>query len=183
MRLKRSAFCGGLLTLAGCAGNPAQSDVATAESFLDAFYSWEPDRLAAIVVPGEDADRALYYQAWARAGNYQVQTRRPCERSEDGRMHCAVTVTDDIGAALGYVATDTFHLTIDRHVVQAVSFTADDPPVLAEVFQWLGEEHPEVFTGPCKDMFSGGTTPELCVRAVIDGAHRYLQRMDAEQTE
>ncbi len=157
---------------------PTDPAIATAERFVDAFYSWQPERLAAVVTPGEDADRALYYQAWAEAGNYQVQTRRPCARGDDGRIHCAITVTDDIGGTLGYVATDTFHLNVEDDLVQAVEFSADDPPILDEVFQWMGENQPEVFAGPCRDMFAGGDTPGSCVRAVIDGARQYLEARD-----
>ena len=173
MPLGRFALLAMLLG-SGCATTPQEDSIATAERFIDAFYSWQADALAATLEKGEDADRALYYQAWAEAGNYAVQTRRPCAREEDGVIQCAITVTDDIGGTLGYIATDTFHLSIADGLVRAVTFTADDPPILEAVFEYLSANNPEVFAGPCKDMFAGGTTPRACVRAVIDGAQRYL---------
>ena len=38
------------------------------------------------------------------------------------------------------------------------------------------EHQPEVFAGPCRDMFAVGDTPARCERAVIDGAQQYLEQ-------
>lgn len=155
-------------------GDSVSADQIIAEDFIDAFYSWDEQNLAAIVDhASNDAPRVLYYQAWAQAGNYAIQTRRPCAQAADGRIECPITVTDDLGAALGYVATDTFHLNVQAGQIVGVEFTADDPPVFQAVFNWMSEDRPEVFAGPCKDMFAGGTTPAECVRAVVQGAKDY----------
>ncbi len=147
--------------------------VLAGEAFIDAFYGWDAQQLAAAMNAPEDEARVLYYQAWAQAGNYQIQTRRRCARSGDGRVACAITVTDDIGAALGYVATDTFLLATVGERIVGVEFVSDDPPVLEEVFAWIGANRPEVLAGPCKDLFTGGTTPAACVRAVVQAAEDF----------
>ncbi|MCB1685688.1 MAG: PQQ-dependent sugar dehydrogenase [Pseudomonadales bacterium] len=155
------------------------ADLRSAEAFIDAFYSWNPQRLqAAINAPG-DATRLLYYQAWAEAGNYTIQTRRPCQPAADAgnaelaKITCAITVTDDLGGALGYVATDTFTLGLSAGEIRAVTFEGDDPEVFDEMLVWLADNRPEVFTGPCLGFFDGGTTPADCVRAIVQGARDY----------
>lgn len=170
------AVCLSLMTL-GC-GQPPSGGSATdvAEAFIDAFYSWDQARLSALVAAGPDADAVLYYQGWAEAAHYQVKTRRPCRAAEEGRIVCAITVTDDFGTALGYTATDTFTLTVAEGVVSAVGFEGDDPPVFEAVFEWLAETRPEVFNGPCRDLFASGTTPGDCARAIAQGARDYVAR-------
>lgn len=149
-------------------------DLLAAESFIDAFYTWDAEALADLVQSAPaDAPQALYYQAWAEAGHYSIQTRRPCAPAESGTVTCAITVTDDIGTALGYMATDTFHFTVSAGEIVGIEFTSDDPPVLEAVITWMAEDRPEVLDGPCKDMFAGGTTPAACVRAVVQGARDY----------
>lgn len=150
--------------------------VLAGEAFIDAFYGWDAGDLAATMNAPQDESRVLYYQAWAQAGNYQIQTRRPCARSGDGRVACAITVTDDIGAALGYVATDTFLLATVGGRIVGVEFVSNDPPVLEEVFAWMAENRPDVLSGPCKDLFAGGTTPAACVRAVVQAAREFVAK-------
>ena len=153
-------------------------DLLAAEAFIDAFYSWDADALTRTLdtatLPSEEAARVLYYQGWAEAGDYRIQNRRPCARSQDGRVECSITVTDDIGKTLGYVATDVFHLSIEAGRIVGVAFDSDDPPVFDELFAWMAKDRPEVFTGPCKDLFSGGTTPSPCVKAVVKAARDFL---------
>ena len=173
------------LVLAGCsAGQTMSEPVRVAEAFIDAFYTWDSAALTALMEPGEDRARVLYYQGWAEAANYRVQERRPCERVEsDGdsgsspAVRCAITVTDDFGQALGYTATDTFSLSIANGKVTAASFAGDDPPIFESVFAWLTETRPEVFAGPCRDMFEGGDTPGDCARAIAQAAREYAQAL------
>lgn len=162
--------------LSSCASsNQAELNLLLAERFVDAFYSWSPNALGAVLAKApEDSNRTLYYQAWAEAGEYQIQTRNPCSAISARQAECAIRVTDNIGAALGYIATDTFTLSFDGNNLVGVQFRSDDPPILQEVFGWLQATRPEVFAGPCKDLFAGGTTPQACVRAVIRGAQDYI---------
>ena len=171
-----TGFC--LLLLAGCekAQNPMAADesVATAEAMLDAFYSFDAAALAQRLAGVAEADTVLYYQAWAKAANYRIQTRRPCTTEDDSTLICAVTVTDDFGQTLGYVATDTFTLSFENHQLVSVLFEGDDPPVFSELFVWIGANQPAVITGPCKDMFQGGETPAGCARAVVTAARQFV---------
>ena len=171
----KTILTGTLLTLTGCASTEQPHlNLVLAERFIDAFYSWSPNALStALAKAPADANRTLYYQAWAEAGDYQIQTRRACIALSPTEAECAITVTDDIGAALGYVATDTFKLRFADNNLVGVQFTSDDPPVLQELFTWLENERPQIFTGPCKDLFAGGTTPAACIRAVVQGAKDY----------
>ena len=158
----------------GCQESEAENEPERlAEQFIDAFYRWDPVALSALVVPGKDLDRVLYYQAWAQAANYEVLTRRPCTSTAAGTFQCAITVTDDFGQALGYTATDTFTLAVADGRIAAVSFEGDDPPVFEAVFTWMSETRPEVFAGPCLNMFDGGETPGACAQAVAEAARAY----------
>ncbi len=159
--------------VAGCeAGEQRPGAVAAGEQFVDAFYAWEQKTLASLMTPGVAADRVLYYQGWAEAANYAVLNRRPCEMQGD-LVVCAITVTDDFGQALGYTATDTFSLTITDGMVVDADFEGDDPPVFGALFEWLMDTRPEVFAGPCRDMFEGGLTPGACAQAVAQGARDF----------
>ena len=84
-------------------------------------------------------------------------------------------VTDDFGCALGYRATDTFRLSIANAQVVAVSFAGDDPPIFAEMFDWIGQQRPDVLLGPCHLMFTGGETPGLCAKAVARSAKDFMR--------
>ena len=166
-----------------CSNTPAESNRAgqlrLAELFIDAFYSWDPGRIEQLVIPGDDAKRALYYQGWAEAAHYAVQTRRPCTfaaGSATGVIECRITVTDDFGGTLGYTATDTFTLTVIDNRVTGVAFEGDDPPIFTELQAWIAAERPEVLSGPCNAMFAGGETPAECARAVVSAARAFMAR-------
>ena len=69
-------------------GNSVKSDsqesnsqnIAVAEAFIDAFYSFNPDPLLAALASAEESiPSILYYQGWAEGGNYQVVERKPCQ--------------------------------------------------------------------------------------------------------
>ncbi|MGK0222423.1 MAG: hypothetical protein ACI9ON_001662, partial [Limisphaerales bacterium] len=109
----------------------AKTPQSSAEDFIDAFYSFDASKLAANMQAPEDEEIALYYQAWAKAADYAVQTRRPCTRS-NSTYTCQIT---------------------------GVSFSGDDPPIFEELFSWIGEHQPAVMSGPCHLLFAGGTTP------------------------
>ena len=149
-------------------------DLTSGEAFIDAFYSFDPQSLDRLVAAAEDGHRALYYQAWAKAANYEIKTRRQCV-AQGRAVRCAITVTDDFGRTLGYTATDTFTLTMERGRIVGVAFEADDPPIFDKLFKWIGERQPEVLIGPCKDAFAGGTTPGECARAVVAAAREFVK--------
>lgn len=147
--------------------------------FLDAFYAWDSFALDALLSHEAEGDDIRYYQGWAQGANYQVVSRPPCEVADTddsvARVICAVTVTDDFGRTLGYQATDTFRLTIENEQVLAASFSGDDPPIFAEVFDWIQQQRPEILSGPCHLMFAGGSTPNACAKAVARAAEDYMR--------
>ena len=158
--------------------HPDKNDIA--ERFVSAFYSWDATKLKSLMTEAADTVAILYYQRWAEAANYKVKTRRPC-KVEAEEVVCAITVTDDFGTAMGYVATDTFRMTLAQNRISAVTFSGDDPPVFQELFQWITQNHPEVLAGPCLNMFAGGETPKDCARAVAKAARAFVdERRRAE---
>lgn len=146
------------------------ASVLAAEAVITAFYSWDRSELAAAIGDAEGAVELLYYQGWAEAANYAVQERKACVESQIIQVVCEVTVTDDFGEALGYIANDTFRFVAGEGEVYSVSFEGDDPPVFMELFAWIGANQPDILSGPCQDIFDGGPTPGDCARAVANAA-------------
>ncbi len=171
-----------LLGAAGCAA-PSQphyaggrSPARAAERLIDAFYSFDANRLRAAMAdaPGSQP-QIIYYQGWAQGGNYAVLQRKPCRPAGTDEIRCDVTVRDDLIAALktGYWVTDTFHLTFRDGAIVKVRTSSNDPPDFDQALNWLKRERPEVMTGPCKGFFAGGPTPQDCVKAVVAGFAAY----------
>jgi hypothetical protein len=171
-----------LLGLGGCAhpaplqrasGNPPQ---VAAEKLIDAFYSYDPRRLrAALADAPASQPQLLFYQGWAEGGNYAIIERQPCQSASDSEVTCAITVRDDLIAALGtgYWVTDKFHLTIREGRIVEVRNSSNDPPEFDLALNWLRRERPDIMAGPCRGFFAGGQTPQDCVRAVVGGFKTY----------
>lgn len=157
----------------------AKPRLATAERFIDAFYSFDQVRLrkAMVSAPASMLD-ILYYQQWAEAGHYVVMKRPPCRFDKADEASCPVTVKDDLVPALGstYNVTDIFHFAFRDGRIVKVWNSSDDPPEFHLAMEWLRRERPEVFTGPCLGMFEGGPTPKRCVGAIIKGFAEFTSR-------
>ena len=172
------------LSVGGCRTQPSgqpthPAPLLAAESFIDAFYSFDAARLrSAMAGAAETLPRMLYYQGWAEGGNYVVLERRPCRMASAGEASCDITVRDDLIAALrtGYHVTDTFHLSFRDGRIASVRVTSNDPPAFQEALQWLARERPELMAGPCRGFFADGPTPQDCVRAVIRGFSDFAAR-------
>jgi hypothetical protein len=170
--------------VAGCSVQPTsvattEPRLATAEAFIDAFYSFDRARLrdAMADAPGSMPD-ILYYQQWAEAGHYLVLKRERCRFDKPDEVSCPVTVKDDLVPALGSAlhVTDVFHFAVRDGRIVRVWNSSDDPPQYHQAMVWLRRERPEVFAGPCRGMFEGGPTPKDCVRAVVTGFADYTAR-------
>ena len=155
------------------------SDLLVAERFVDSFYSYDQNRLAERMDAGEEGERVLYYQAWADAANYQIQKRRPCA-SKESALVCQITVVDDFGETLGYMATDTFSLVVENQKVTGVQFEGDDPPIFMKLFEWISLNRAGIMKGPCLNMFAGGQTPGECARAVASAARDFVHEKEFE---
>lgn len=172
-------------SLAGC--DLRQTDVtssvdprlATSETFIDAFYSFDTGRLreAMVSAPASMPD-ILYYQQWAEAGNYVVLKRQPCRFDKADEVGCPVTVKDDLVPALGSAqnVTDIFHFAFRDGRIVRVWNSSNDPPEFHQAMTWLRRERPQVFAGPCLGMFEGGPTPKGCVAAIIKGFADFTSR-------
>lgn len=165
------------------AADPMAENLAVAESMIDAFYSFDPDALGAILENAGDSKASLLgYQAWAEGGHYTVLNRIGCS-SEDGtpnKITCPVTVKDDPVQALqtGYDVTDTFHLTFEDGVLVNVSTSSDDQPIYRDARVWVAENMPEVMEGPCKRVDGQRETPGECAVAMTAGYAAYKAYLD-----
>ena len=152
------------------------SDLDRAEVFIDAFYSFQPEALQALLTETDDSAGAiLYYQGWANGGNYKVIERNPCIALTDGRVECSITVEDDPVLALntGFQVTDTFTLSFDSGSIISIETSSNDQPIYYEARAWVEENMPEVMTGPCLARSEGGNTPADCARAMTEGYARF----------
>lgn len=159
-----------------------KAQLAYAESFIDAFYSFDPAQLAPLMASAEESrPRLLYYQGWAEGGNYIVLERVPCAMEEANKVACPVTVQDDPVVALktGFNVTDTFHLTFEDETLVAVDTSSNDQPIYYEARKWVEANMPEVMSGPCKNRNSEDATPGDCARAMTKGYAAYYETVVA----
>ena len=160
--------------------------LAVAERMIDAFYSFDPEQLAPLLEHATTSSaRILYYQGWAKGGNYKVLERAPCRIDENKKIACAITVQDDPVLALktGFNVTDTFHLTFNGEHITAIETSSNDQPVYYEARKWVEANRPEVMSGPCKDRNAGGNTPEACARAMTKGYQEFYDAVVAPRAE
>ena len=146
--------------------------LAIAEALIDAFYSFDPEPLAALLNDaGESADQLLYYQGWAEGGNYKIIERGPCIAVTQSSVRCSVTVEDDPVRALGsdFKVTDTFTITFEGTTISAVETSSNDQPIYYLARDWVLANMPGIMEGPCKGFFAGGPTPGDCARAMVEG--------------
>lgn len=171
-----------LLGLGGCSGKappqPASGNppLMAAEKLIDAFYSFDPRPLRAAMTDAPASQpQLLFYQGWAEGGNYAIIERQPCQFIGESEVTCAITVRDDLIAALGtgFWVTDKFHLTISDGRIVEVRNSSNDPPEFDLALNWLRREQPDIMAGPCSGFFAGGPTPQDCVRAVVEGFKDY----------
>jgi hypothetical protein len=172
------------LASTGCSKPPAavsraatEPNVAAAERVIDAFYSFDRDRLAGLLAAAEaSAPAILFYQGWAQGGTYRVRHRAPCQPEAADRVRCAITVEDDLIKALrlDVQVTDTFRITVAGGRVRQVATSSNDPPLFEEALAWVRRERAERIRVPCEGFFAGGPTPAACVRAIVQGFAEFV---------
>ena len=158
------------------------TQLAYAESFIDAFYSFDPAQLAPMLATAKESrPRLLYYQGWAKGGNYIVLNRAPCALEEANKVACPVTVQDDPVVALqtGFNVTDTFHLTFEGETLITVDTSSNDQPIYYRARKWVEANMPEVMAGPCKNRNTEDSTPGDCARAMTKGYKAYYDEVVA----
>lgn len=175
MRRLTVFLVGTIATASAAAAPPARlpeaPELAIAEAFIDAFYSFDAGRLRAIMADAQGSIPDIgFYQGWAEGANYRVLERTPCHFEKPGQVRCPVTVKDDIvGVLKSFDVTDTFHLKFRDGRIVAVHTSSNDSPEWEEGMSWLRREHPAIFTGPCRGIWNGGPTPQDCARAIVKG--------------
>jgi hypothetical protein len=179
------AFMAGACGKAGDADDApaANPDLTTAETFVDAFYSFDPGRLTSLLSSADESwPQILSYQAWAEGGHYEIVERMPCEGTEEGVIRCSITVRDDLIAALdlGWWVTDHFDLTfLDGEIVSGAT-SSNDPQVYIDARTWVQENRPDLVAEPCERDLETGVrlTPGLCAVAMRQG---YLEFRESDE--
>ena len=159
------------------------ANLATAESMIDAFYSFDAEQLRPFLSSaGESGLGILSYQAWAEGGNYKVVNRPGCYGESASLIVCPVTVQDDPVVALevDFNVTDTFHLSFEDGIITEVDTSSNDQPIYYEARVWIRENLPEVMEGPCKRTDGMRDTPGDCARAMADGYRQFMVAKKAE---
>jgi hypothetical protein len=152
-------------------------NVAAANEFIDAFYSFNSDELESTLTYAEESKPSiLYYQGWAEGGNYEIIDRHPCIAKYDSLVICPVTVKDDLIVALeiDFFVTDTFHVTVKKGRILSVTTSSNDPPLYHEARDWVRQNRPELIEEPCRGIWEGGPTPGECVRAMVKGYTEFI---------
>jgi hypothetical protein len=152
------------------------TNVAIANEFIDAFYSFDTDSLATIMSAAESSQpNLLYYQGWAKCGHYQVIKRADCIVKNDSTVVCPVTVKDDLmaGLKIDFNVTDSFHITINQGKIRAVETTSNDLPEYYEAKDWVKQNRPEFIEKACEGIWKGGPTPCECIQGMVRGFTEY----------
>jgi len=171
------------VVLIGCNGTPVpiggeinEQQLATAEAFIDAFYSFDPRRLDVLLGhAAKSKPEILYYQGWAEGGNYTITERKPCATAGADSIACPITVDDDLINALGITwdVTDTFTLTFSGGDIISVETSSNDPTEFYEAETWIKNHHPELVEVPCQVPTTSNSTPGACVKATVEGFKQF----------
>ena len=147
-----------------------------AEAFIDAFYSFESEKLAPLLeFVDSSAVSILYYQAWAEGGNYKVKNRGECKFTDQGTVKCPITVEDDLVLALktDFLVTDTFEITFVDSEIGKIETSSNDQPIYYEARDWVKANRPEVMQTVCNEMWTKVENAGDCVRALHEGYKAY----------
>jgi hypothetical protein len=167
--------------ISGCK-NASHSDLngnmKIANEFIDAFYSFDKDSLQSILSQADETrQEILYYQGWAKCGNYEIIDRHECILINDSLIKCPVTVKDDLIGALqiDFNVTDTFHLIIVNQQIRSVNTSSNDPVKYYQAKEWVKQNRPELIEIPCEGIWEDGTTPCECVQAMVRGFTEFVE--------
>lgn len=155
--------------------------LSTAESLIDAFYSFDPDQLEPLLAHAQSSKPSLmYYQGWAEGGNYKIVNRQACVSIESDLVSCSIRVEDDPILALGidFKVTDTFHIKFDNGTIVEVETSSDDPDIYYAAADWVRENIPERVAEACQGHFDGGPTPGDCARVMAEGYAQFRASND-----
>ena len=158
-------------------------NVAVAERFVTAFYSFNSEPVAELLAgAGDSKQDILFYQGWALGGNYIVMKRMPCESVADDTVRCSITVQDDLVMALGidFDVTDTFTLSFANGAISAVETSSNDPQLYHDARGWVWENRGETVATACKGSAGTAPDPDRCVKNMLKGYREYARLNDLE---
>lgn len=155
------------------------SNIAKAEAFIDAFYSFDRSLLEPKLAKAPDsAGTILFYQGFAQGGNYKIMERHACQPIDSAKVSCSITVEDDpmLALKIDFHVTDTFTITFKKNSIVKVVNSSNDLPIYIEAQDWAFKNFPEIKAGPCLGFFDGGPTPTDCARAVTNAYKKFAER-------
>jgi hypothetical protein len=154
------------------------SELALAEKFVDAFYSFDAENLQPLLFSaGESRAEMLFYQGWAEGGNYLVMKRTPCASVQPGMARCSITVQDDLVLALGigFDVTDTFTISFEDGAISAVETSSNDPDRYHDAREWTQKNRSELIEPHCAGSDQGASDPYRCVQGMLLGYRDYAR--------
>ncbi len=166
--------------------NDLNEKKALANEFVDAFYSFNSERLDKTLSDAKTSKpNILYYQKWAECGNYKVLNRSAIIEENDSTLVFPITVKDDLMAALDidFNVTDTFRLTINESRIRSVSTSSNDPDFYYTAKDWVKENRNEFIEVPCEGIWVGGPTPCECIKGMIKGFGEFMEQEKSNGAE
>ena len=155
-----------------------QDNISVANQFIDAFYSFNSESLLSTLSQTDNNAKQsiLYYQGWAKCGNYKIINRKACIEENDSLVICPITVKDDLIGALGidFNVTDTFHLTIINGQIKTVTTSSNDPELYHQAKEWVKQNRPELIEKPCEGIWEDGKTPCECIKSMVEGFTEFI---------
>ncbi|MBP9927002.1 MAG: hypothetical protein KBF45_13555 [Cyclobacteriaceae bacterium] len=155
-----------------------ENNVAIANNFVNAFYSFNRDSLQTILTfASESQPSILYYQKWAECGNYKIVNRDKYMEKNDSLVLFPVTVKDDLMQALqiDFNVTDTFHILIRDGKIRSVQTSSNDLAIYYQAKEWVKQNKPELVEKACEGIWEGGPTPCECIQGMIKGFAAFIE--------
>jgi hypothetical protein len=154
------------------------SNLDIANKFVNAFYSFNGDSLAAILsLANESGPEILYYQKWAECGHYEVLKRDAYYEKNDSLVIFPVTVKDDLMAALqiDFNVTDTFRISIKNGSIRSIQTSSNDPDTYFEAKEWVKKNRPDLIEKACDGMGTNESTPCECIQGMLKGFGEFIK--------
>lgn len=138
-----------LLLFSGCQNTTKENtstdqlnNIAIANQFVNAFYSFKKDSLQSMLSLAKGSQPSILF-----------------------------TVKDDLMAALkiDFNVTDTFKLSIKGGKILAINTASNDPDTYFKAKEWVKVNRPDLVKKACEGIWEGGPTPCECVQGMIKG--------------
>ncbi len=172
------ATCAGWSVFLWAATDQTDRELGLAEQLVDAFYSFESKNLEPLLFDaGESSQDILFYQGWARGGNYIVRKREPCAQLSENTISCSITVQDDLVLALGinFDVTDTFTIAFEGGAIKSVDTSSNDPQTYHDARDWTLKNRSDLVQPHCPGPDLAKADPHKCVQGMLQGYIEYAR--------